>query len=230
MKTDYPLITCICITYNRISLLKKAVSYFIAQDYPNKELLVSYPQKDKLTEHVVDKLIAENSTTIRSLKRPDQMKLGDARNLAIAESNGEYICTWDDDDWYHPSRLSYQMYYLYTVGKELNACVLKQIILYDKTTEKAYASFYYPWENTLLCKKDVLNEFPYISKDQGEDSGIIDFLEGSQQLYHLPEVPFLYIYIYHSNNTWGYAHFKSFINRSELLNQEWTNSIIQLIE
>lgn len=203
---------------------------FRSQDYPNKELLISFPRKDKLTPHVIDRIIASNDIGVIKVQRDDEISLGDARNQAIAMSNGEYFCTWDDDDWYHNNRLSYQIHYLLDPVAKFKASILNQLILFDSITRRAYLSFLYPWENTLLCRKDIFNNYGYSNKDRGEDSTIIDLLDGSQQLLHLGGAPFLYIYIYHDQNTWGYSHFKTFMNRSELLDMALSKTIAQLIE
>jgi len=230
MVSPYPLITCICITNQRVELLKRATACFKAQNYPNKELLISYPTKDTLTKKSIDDLISETDIVINQIERPDDMNLGDARNQAVEQSNGIYICTWDDDDWYHPHRLTYQLSYLQQAGDHFHACVINQLILYDQITRKSYLSFLYPWENTLLCKKEVFNRIRYTSLDRGEDSNIIDIVDGDKQLYHIWNSPFLYIYVYHSGNTWGYEHFKSFIKRSEELNHELNENIIRLLK
>ncbi|MET1056745.1 MAG: glycosyltransferase family A protein [Pedobacter sp.] len=230
MKTEYPLITCICITSNRIAKLQKAISYFKLQDYPNKELIISYPIKDKLTRYIIDRIISAGELRIIKLERDDKLSLGEARNQAVAKSNGEYICTWDDDDWYHVSRLSYQYHNLKESGGKFKASILNQLILYDATTQRAYLSFLYPWENTLLCKREVFTEYQYSNMDRGEDSNIIDMLDATRQLLHIGGAPFLYVYVYHDGNTWGYSHFKSFLKRSRLLDDELANSVAQMIE
>jgi glycosyltransferase involved in cell wall biosynthesis len=217
MTTTIPLITCICITGRRIVKLKKAIKYFKEQDYPNKELLISYPRSDRMTNHVLDKMLAESKFRIIKVERDDRITLGDARNHAISRSNGNYLCTWDDDDWYHKSRLSLQLHYLIESGDSYKAAILNQLVLFDRITKKAYLSFLYPWENTLLCKREVFENYHYRAKDRGEDSDIIDLLNADKALLHITGLPFLYIYIYHSQNTWGYYHFKSFLKRSKML-------------
>lgn len=224
---NHPLISCICITNNRIALLKKAINCFKNQDYPNKELLISYPQRDRLTKHMVNSLASDLS--IIGIERSDQTTLGDARNQAIVECDGSYICAWDDDDWYHENRLSYQFDCMHKSGNNYEASILNRLILFDQTTQKAYLSFYYTWEGTLLCKKDIFLHNQYSSKNKGEDSDIVDFLDNQNMLYHIPDVPFLYVYIYHRSNTWNYAHFKSFFKRSEELTEEVSIQIRQLI-
>lgn len=229
MKSVYPLISCICITNNRIALLKHAIECFINQDYPNKEFVVSYPENDKLTNHIIENNIKNNTLNILKIERPYKESLGEARNQAIKEAHGDYICIWDDDDWYHPNRLSYQFNSMQIPGKDYHASILNRLILYDQTTQKAYLSFLYDWEGTLLCKKELFLENHYACKDVGEDSNVIDSLNGKRLIYHISKAPFLYIYIYHRSNTWNYSHFKSFFKRSELLNPEITLNLSQLI-
>lgn len=230
MESMLPLISCICITSKRIILLKKAINYFKSQDYPNKELVISYPKQDKLTRYTINKILEMEDLKIIKIERCDDRTLGEARNQAINRANGDYMCNWDDDDWYHSSRLSYQFHSMINSKKNYKASVLNQLLLYDQTTKKGYLSFLYTWENTLLCKKEIFIKNTYSNKDRGEDSSIVDFLDAENFLCHISDLPFLYIYIYHSGNTWNYTHFKSFFKKSQLLEDELTQKIRQLIE
>ena len=229
MKKNLPLVTCICITNNRPKLIEKSITYFLQQDYSNKELLISYPSTDQVTTSIIDQFLVYNDISILEVERPSEMNLGDARNDAVARANGEYICTWDDDDWYHPNRVSSQLLWLQQAGKSYKASALNQLLLYDQTSKKAYLSFLYLWENTLLCEKAYFKKNQYSSQEKGEDSTIVDYLESDHELFHIWNSPFLYIYIYHSGNTWGYEHFKSFIERSQPLSDEQNLMIYQLL-
>jgi len=230
MDPSYPLISCICITNNRIFLLKKAIQYFKSQDYPNKELVISYPKNDKLTKYTIDKIRHTENLNILKVEREIETNLGDARNQAIMQANGLYVCTWDDDDWYHASRLSFQFTGLQGLYNPYQASILNQLLLYDQTNKKAYLSFLYTWENTLLCKKEIFLKNQYSSKHQGEDSNIIDYLNAEKLLHHVSKAPFLYIYVYHQGNTWNYAHFQSFFKRSEPLDDVLSAKIHDLID
>lgn len=63
MKKSLPLISCICITSNRSTLLQRALACFERQDYPMKELVISYPENDFLTKRVVEQI--EELSTIK---------------------------------------------------------------------------------------------------------------------------------------------------------------------
>lgn len=230
MEAGYSLISCICITYNRIVLLKRAIECFKSQDYPNKELIISYPENDQLTKYTIDELVTDKTLKIIILERAKEVSLGTARNQAITIANGDYICIWDDDDWYHTNRLSYQLRCIQSSENNYKASILSRLLFYDSINQKAYLSFYYTWEGTLMCKKTIFTDNQYSNKNIGEDSNIIDFLDATQSLYHISDVPFLYIYIFHNDNTWDHDHFNSFFERSELLGEDLAQYILRLTE
>ncbi|MET1056743.1 MAG: glycosyltransferase family A protein [Pedobacter sp.] len=229
MRDKYPLISCICVTNNRTEFLKRAINCFASQNYPNKELVISYPFNDSQTKELIADLMGRSDLPITRTERSDKESVGNARNEAISKCKGDYVCVWDDDDWYHPSRLSFQFNSMNTTGIGFNASVLTRVLLFDNTTQKAYMSFSYCWENTLLCRKEIIMQNQYAHQNRGEDTHIIKFLDGKKFLHHIQESPFLYVYIYHGQNTWNYQHYEYLMKKSELLSDEVTASIRELI-
>lgn len=229
MRETYPLISCICVTDDRVELLKRAINCFGSQNYPNKELVISYPKKDHHTRSMVEYLLQHSALQILKIEREDQESVGNARNLAIVKCRGDYVCVWDDDDWYHESRLSFQYNSMRTTGLGYNASILRRVILFDHMNHRAYMSFTYPWENTLMCRKEIILQNQYAHSNKGEDTHIIKFLDGKKFLHHIDEAPFLYVYIYHGQNTWDYKHYEYLINQSQLLENEVTESIEKVI-
>lgn len=228
MMLSSPLISCICITNNRPELLQKAIDYFKSQNYLNRELIISFPRNDTSTKEVITH--EQNAMTkILGIEREDNISLGEARNQAIKKSNGEYVCTWDDDDWYHPSRISYQYNSIQNKGEGYQASILTRIFLYDETKDQAYYSFNYPWEGTILCRKVILLQNQYSLSNKGEDSHVIRFLSSRKQLLLIDNAPFLYIYKHHGKNTWNYERFEFFMSNSELLKGEDKKHIIDYI-
>ena len=98
-----PNISIIIPTYNRVSLLKKAVSSVITQTYKNFEII-----------------IIDNYSTDGTLKYLEQLKdnrinfyqirnngiISKSRNFGIYKSLGKYIAFLDDDDWWDKNKLS----------------------------------------------------------------------------------------------------------------------------
>lgn len=229
MRSKYPLISCICVTNNRLELLDRAIRCYVNQNYPNKELIISYPKKDQKTKSALEVLPMSAELNIIKMERDDDESVGNARNLAISKCKGDYICVWDDDDWYHPSRLTFQYNSMQTIGKGYNASILMHLLLYNSVTQKAYLSFQYTWENSILCRKEIILQNQYAHRNKGEDTHIIAFLEGKKLLHHIDDAPFLYVYIYHGENTWNYEHFENFIKKSQLLPKETTETIRKAI-
>src|SRR5262249_34045298 len=46
---------------------------------------------------------------VRYVRLPARTSIGGKRNLACRRAAGEIIAHWDDDDWYAPNRLRYQV-------------------------------------------------------------------------------------------------------------------------
>jgi glycosyltransferase involved in cell wall biosynthesis len=123
------------ITRHRRELVVKSIRYFLAQDYPNKELVI-FDNSDASE-------IAELAATFPNQVGPGRQvryyqharkaswKFGTLRNLAADVTNGDLIANWDDDDWYHPRRLSYQVDML--AGAELGS--LSSCLWWDELSD-----------------------------------------------------------------------------------------------
>lgn len=199
---DSPLISCLCLSQNRVPMLRRAVACFQAQSYAARELLIVYRSNDHVTRDYVASL---DDARIRGVEAPadGQIQVGGLRNIAVAASRGEYVATWDDDDWSAPERLQLQME---TIREHQRpACVLHRCQIYDMATLRAFISTPYMWQMSMVCKRSVLPEYP--NQMRGEDRHVVDLLLHSHQLIQL-ERPDLYIYVYHGANTCGRAHFK----------------------
>jgi len=88
MTTDLPLVTCIMPTRNRSRFVARAIELFVAQDYPNKRLVVFENQRPK-TEHGVWGATFDHVNAARSKGVPidcaythRQETIGQARNYA----------------------------------------------------------------------------------------------------------------------------------------------------
>jgi len=221
-----PLISCICVTSNRPLLLQRAIACFERQTYRNKELVLSYPKGDLPTKNVVEQICAISDMPLVILERPDEENLGTARNHAIEAANGEFICIWDDDDWYHNDRLRCQ--YDSIKGSPFKACIFLSILLYDFESKEAFFSPYRMWEGTLLCDKETLSKQLYLDKERGEDTAVVFSLYAHNMLYNILEAPFMYIYIYHGNNTWGESHFNSYFLESQPMEEKINKQVENL--
>lgn len=228
MNQSYPLISCICITNNSPGQLKKAISCFADQNYPNKELAISYLKNDVRSKEIIENIRQKDILKIVPVEHTGDEPLEKAKIHVITKCTGDYVCIWDEDDWYHPSRLMFQFNSMQIIGERYQASVLSRIMLYDTGTKKVYHSFPRNWDGTLLCRKEIFLLTPY-TKD-GENTSITAFLSGRKILCQIDDAPFLYIHIYHGANIHDDKHFESFMKQSELLAEEPSNKVIKLID
>ncbi|MFT6406635.1 MAG: glycosyltransferase involved in cell wall biosynthesis [Arenicella sp.] len=213
-----PLISCLCVTRGRVALLERAIDCFQAQSYSHKELVVISESDDTATHKFLKGL---NNKEIRHHVVPIEAKksLGDLRNFSIEMAKGRFVCQWDDDDWYHPTRLSRQLESALKQNKA--ASVLPRWLIHRRENNKVYCSNIRLWEGSVLCRKDALPvNMAYDSKRKGEDSKLIETLFIEDQLA-IEDFPELYVYCLSGENTWDTAHFEKIIDASvELSPQE----------
>lgn len=212
LNTFPPLISCLCVTRGRPSLLRRAIACFHAQSYRNKELIIVYESDDIETCQYLDTISFENIRKVEVSVAP-KVTLGRLRNISIQEALGEYIAQWDDDDWSDPDRLKSQM--KSCLGNSYDACVLTRWVIYDEERRAAYVSSGRGWEGSIVCKKTSLPPYPDLAR--GEDTPVLEQLFNEGKVIFLDN-PELYVYVYHKNNTWDRTHWETdIINPATLL-------------
>jgi O-antigen biosynthesis protein len=202
---DTPLVSCIMPTKNRRNFVTQAIKYFIRQDYPNKELVIVDDGQDKVRDFVPqDDRIRYFETNNKGLS------VGELRNMAVAESQGQIIAHWDDDDWYGDTRLSYQVKPLLRGDADLSG--LNGRVYYDLYEDQFW--FIESWLHTQIINLDIhagtilyrRNIWENITKFQpiycGEDAIFVNevFRSGAKVL-DMPDHD-NFIYIRHDTNTW----------------------------
>ena len=211
---DIPLISCLCVTRRRTGLLERAIGSFRDQTYPRKELVVVYEGDDEDTAGFMRGIGDENIRAVEAPATPG-LTLGELRNISVDKSGGEYFCQWDDDDWSHRERLSFQMEVIRKSG--MQASVLMQWLIFDNTRKKAYISARRPWEGSLLCKKSLITgDLKYNAARRGEDTPLVNSLFKNGLVFPVI-MPKLYIYVYHGGNVWTVEHWKSIFSASRAL-------------
>lgn len=95
-----PLVSCIMPTYGRPEYVSESVAMFLAQDYPNKELLI--------LNDCAGQEFSGHFPNVRIINQPWRWpSLGEKRNGCITAASGSVIAVWDDDDVYLPWRISH---------------------------------------------------------------------------------------------------------------------------
>ncbi|HET9442832.1 MAG TPA: glycosyltransferase, partial [Acidimicrobiales bacterium] len=90
-------------TYGRRRFVAQAVRYFLAQDFPDRELVVVDDGPDPVAD------LLPTGDAVRYLRVERRMTIGAKRNLACSLASGDVLIQWDDDDWYGPDRIRLQV-------------------------------------------------------------------------------------------------------------------------
>jgi len=95
-----PLVSCIMPTRDRREHARNAISYFVRQRYPLKELVILDDGIDRIAD------IVTGQPGVRYVALDRDVPLGVKRNIACDIAEGELIAHLDDDDWYSPDHLT----------------------------------------------------------------------------------------------------------------------------
>lgn len=213
-----PLISCLCVSYNRPQQLALAIECFHGQTYKNKELVIVGHADDEESQRVASE--AGPNVVFHAVPKAS---LGELRNGSIQLSKGDYFCQWDDDDWYHKSRLAEQLKVLRKMKKQ--ACVMAYWLMYDKVNGEAYFSYPTMWAGTIMCHRSIYEAgIHYKSLGKSEDEMYMKELYATNLMVPLV-MPSLYIYVYHGRNTWEAEHFKTLFSRGQPLSSK-TSTVI----
>jgi len=203
VETSWPLVSCIMPTYERRRYIPQALQSFLQQDYPNRELIVVDDGKDAIGD-LVDKL-----PNVRYF-HVARTSIGAKRNLACKHAAGEIIAHWDDDDWYSPDRLRYQVMPIVAGKADLtgleNAFVLELPHGEFWTTAPALHQRLFVGNvhgGTLVYRKELWSQgLRYPEINLAEDAWML--LRSTRQGKRLVRLsnPGVFVYVRHGRNAW----------------------------
>ena len=192
-----PLASCIMPTFNRQLQVQRAVMYFLRQDYEARELIII----DDGTEPVGDLLPKDSA--IRYLRLEGRASIGMKRNLGCEQARGNVIAHWDDDDWYAPWRLRYQVDQL--LQGDADVVGLNSLLYWEPHAQRAWRYRYpagaRPWihDPTFCYRRELWQGCPFPDTSQSVDTRYL--WDGpSKQVVALDD-PSFYVGIIHAGNT-----------------------------
>jgi hypothetical protein len=196
-----PMVSCLMPTYNRPRFVRRAVRLFLAQDHPDRELIVI----DDGPEPVGD-LLPANDDRIRYIRLGERATIGAKRNIAGETARGDIVMQWDDDDWYGPTRITEQIAPIVAGRAELTG--IEQSWLLDLRT----VTF---WQRdpgnpplaggTLTVTRDAwAGAGGYPDESLGEDVGLLHrVVDRGARIARVPNDG-TYVYVRHTANSWRY--------------------------
>ncbi len=112
-----PLVSIVCVTYNRRDLVVQCLDSCVKQNYPALEIIVVVNFSGDGTEEV----IKEKFPQVRVIQTHRNVGAFPAYNLAIANSRGDYIMTVDDDAYFWDSEAITNLVAAFQKEQELGA-------------------------------------------------------------------------------------------------------------
>jgi glycosyltransferase involved in cell wall biosynthesis len=159
-------------TANRRRFIPTTLHLFLAQDYEDKELVIIDDGTDPIND-----LIPKSHPNITYLReKPNRLSLGEKRNLGCEAARGDVILHWDDDDWYAPWRISYQVASLQ--HSDLDICGVNNMYFLDASRRSAWeyvcrGDVRWLGGASLCYKKSTWTRTPFVKIDVGEDARFV---------------------------------------------------------
>ena len=123
------LISCIVPTFNGERYLRETLDSITAQSYRPLEIIVA----DDGSTDSTKKISASYGDRVRYLRQPNRGPAA-ARNLGLAAAQGALIAFLDQDDLWHPDKLTRQ-FACFAPRPELEACVTHVRLFWDASLQ-----------------------------------------------------------------------------------------------
>ena len=222
---DEPLVSCIMPTCDRRRYAARAIRYFLAQDYPNRELVVVDDGSDCVADLIPD------DPRLRYVRLDERRTIGAKRNLACEHAHGELVMHWDDDDWSAPTRLGYQVEMFNK--QDVDVSGLSAVYFCDPAGRQAWRYEYpkarRPWvhDATFCYRRAFWADAPFPDTSFGIDTSYL--WQGLPKRVGTVPDPSFYVALIHGGNTsrkhvhdpWW--HPRPVEEIASLLGPEWTS-------
>jgi hypothetical protein len=192
-----PMVSCIMPTYNRRRFVPLAIDHFLQQDYSSCELIVVDDGSDAIEELIPD------DDSVRYIQLNTRRTIGAKRNVACSHARGELIAHWDDDDWFAPWRLGYQVRAL--LDGDADICGLSTLFYWDVAADRAWRYQYSggrkPWvhDPTFCYRRRYWERNPFPDVSFAIDSQYL--WRGAEKRVITLDDPSFYVGIIHGGNT-----------------------------
>lgn len=131
-----PFISVVCPTWNRREFLPYLLYIWQYQDYPadKRELIILDDSAQSNADLVA--MLAGEAGNVRYVHSEERLALGKKRNLLNEMAEGDYILCFDDDDYYPPDKISYQVSQMQLNNSRFSGC--DQIYIWYSHLDKIY--------------------------------------------------------------------------------------------
>ena len=174
---EAPLVSCVLASSGDHAAALRAAGWFAAQDYPARELLIVAPAS--AVDELRPTLSADPAIRVLAAHRADD--LGAARDTGCAYARGDLIALWDENAWYAPWRLSYQVGALLRTSHDTSAATAA--IAWDPVADECWAERSPPVAGhrrliaaTVCLTRSAWTQWPFVARSDCEpsDPGLLD--------------------------------------------------------
>ena len=200
-----PKVSCVMVTADRSALCRRAIWCYLQQSYPNKELVILDNGRETIEPLLDD--FPNSEFRYRKIVKTPEITLGDLRNMALEMATGEFIIPqWDDDDWYHPDRITLQVDKL---NEGYDACSLAGTLMHvnrEPFFDRPYIGLLPNGvPPTIMHRRDDSIRYPSLPRT--EDTVYVNEWVKKKYVQLPASVSYLYVRSFHGNNTWEIDHF-----------------------
>lgn len=195
-----PLVSCIMPTRGRPLFARKAITCFLEQNYPKRELIILDDEDDPSLKIIVGMIDG-----VRYVRTGERLTIAEKRNECCKRASGEIIMHWDDDDWSAPWRISIQVGLLQDSGKAVTG--FHSMLFYDHARSRALKYINdrsYAIGTSLCYRKDWWQAHPFRNgtpdPNVGEDGQFKDEANNCGELYSI-DADLVMVATIHPGNT-----------------------------
>ncbi|RKT87099.1 Glycosyltransferase involved in cell wall bisynthesis [Saccharopolyspora antimicrobica] len=226
-----PLVSCLMVTTDRLTLAKRSIRCFINQTYSRLELVIVCAGDRAYRRALEHHLEYQGIGNARVIAAGRRSTLGALRNLSLDAAAGDIVCQWDDDDYHHSDRVLRQVEHMTRQGAR--ACFLtdnlhllepdRQMFWVDWTRGTSKKEQW--WQLSLGTVMRIRDErFRYAESGPraylGEDFDLAADLCREVPVATLNGMGWLYVYVFHGRNTCSKEHHYAIPARRSFPN-EW---------
>lgn len=198
------LVSCVMPTRDRRELALQAIQYFLRQDYPERELVI--------VDDGAEPLPVPEDQRIRYIRVPGPVSLGAKRNLGVEQSRGEFIIHWDDDDWYAPDRIRYQVEPLLAGEADISGLAAEHFYslrggTFWTCSPRLHARMFFAdvhGRSVAYARRVWGRQAQYPDLDQGEDARFLQAALRRGSRLARQANPDKFVYVRHGANTWQF--------------------------